>query len=263
MNKRRRPVFGLLHLAVFCSVSLGGHSFARDEVKPNNCSPEGFKVVVDVGHTAEASGSISARGVSEYEFNLGLARTIVERLRAAGFIQTSMIVMHGVGRKQLLARSNIANAINPDLFLSIHHDDVQSIYYKTWVYHGIRRRYSDNFHGYSVFVSNQNAFHDLSLVFAKLLGRQLIARGMRFTAHHAEMIPGEGRHLLDAGLGVYRYDELSVLKNTHAPAALFEAGLIVNRNEETALRSAQEQETISSAIVAATTAFCDTKEKAP
>ena len=37
------------------------------------CNRDAFRVIVDVGHTAEAPGAKSARGVYEYEFNLRLA----------------------------------------------------------------------------------------------------------------------------------------------------------------------------------------------
>ena len=40
------------------------------------------------------------------------------------------------------------------------------------------------------------------------------------------------RELLDADAGVYRYDQLIVLRMTRMPAVLLEAGSIVNRQEE-------------------------------
>ena len=33
------------------------------------------------------------------------------------------------------------------------------------------------------------------------------------TLHHAEKIPGESRELLDAQLGIYRFDDLAALKS--------------------------------------------------
>jgi N-acetylmuramoyl-L-alanine amidase len=40
------------------------------------------------------------------------------------------------------------------------------------------------------------------------------------------------RELVDATNGVYRYDQLIVLRTTQMPAVLLEAGSIVNRKEE-------------------------------
>jgi N-acetylmuramoyl-L-alanine amidase len=42
----------------------------------HGCHASGFKVAIDVGHTVEAPGALSARGVDEHVFNLALAREI-------------------------------------------------------------------------------------------------------------------------------------------------------------------------------------------
>jgi len=89
-----------------------------------------------------------------------------------------------------------------------------------------------------------------------LLGDQLQARGLEFTRHHAEDINGERRQLLDDKRGIYGFDALVVLKNTRAPAFLFEAGIIVNRDEEILLASTPYQDTLSTALVAAVERFC-------
>ena len=119
-----------------------------------------------------------------------------------------------------------------------------------------RRAFSDKFSGYSLFVSRQNQYFDHSLTFAKLLGAALMAQGMRYSAHHAEAIPGEGRQLIDSKTGVYLYDNLVVLKFTKAPAVLLEAGVIVNRVEELVLASPEGREHIGAAILEAVSQFC-------
>jgi hypothetical protein len=52
-------------------------------------------VILDVGHTDKDSGQISARGVKEYDFNMNLARRVLEELVNTGFLSTQMIVMAG------------------------------------------------------------------------------------------------------------------------------------------------------------------------
>jgi len=52
-------------------------------------------VILDVGHTDKDSGQISARGVKEYDFNMNLARRLLEELVNTGFISTQMIVTSG------------------------------------------------------------------------------------------------------------------------------------------------------------------------
>src|SRR5262245_1965171 len=44
------------------------------------CDAAKFRVIVDVGHTPESPGAISARGVNEYDFNLKLAKAIERKL---------------------------------------------------------------------------------------------------------------------------------------------------------------------------------------
>src|SRR5262249_44031752 len=83
-----------------------------------------LRVVVDVGHTAESPGAISARGVYEYEFNLRLATLIKQKLVAAGFAKTVLLVTDGPARKSLFVRVGRASKLSADLFLSIHHDSV-------------------------------------------------------------------------------------------------------------------------------------------
>ncbi len=220
------------------------------------CNPENFRIVLDVGHTPEAPGATSARGASEHGFNLQLARRIQNELIDGGFQRTRLIIAHGSGRAQLAKRIDQANAAGPDLLLSIHHDDVQDAYHQTWTHNGASHAYSDRFSGYSLFVSQDNRRFEESLLFAKLLGAELATRGMHYSAHHAEPVRGEGRQLVDATLGVYRYDQLFVLRFSASPAVLMEAGIIVNRKDEIELASPEGQGRISTAVLAALKEFC-------
>jgi N-acetylmuramoyl-L-alanine amidase len=224
------------------------------------CDPSRFKIALDIGHTIQASGATSARGVAEYTFNSILAKRIAESLRDAGYRNTYLLTATGTGKVQLEQRAARANALGVNLFLSIHHDDVQPIYYSTWQHNGKSYHYSDRFSGYSLFVSYQNRYASASLTFAKLLGSELLARGMRFSLHHSENIRGEGREVLDPERGIYRYDHLFVLKNTFAPAVLLEAGVIVNRGEEVILASPERQNEISAAVLTAMNEFCATSQ---
>jgi N-acetylmuramoyl-L-alanine amidase len=215
-----------------------------------------FKIAIDVGHTPQASGATSARGTQEFAFNLALAKQIVQSLNRGGFKNVLELTVTGTGRRQLIDRVALANTAKVNLLLSIHHDDVQSSYYKTWSFDSVTHFYSDNFSGYSLFVSHENRFWESSWSFASLLGRELISRGMHFTFHHAEHIPGENRELLDDRRGIYRYDRLFVLRNTLAPAVLLEAGVIVNRDEELILKSPQRQSAVGEAVLLAAKQFC-------
>jgi N-acetylmuramoyl-L-alanine amidase len=69
-----------------------------------------------------------------------------------------------------------------------------------------------------------------------------------------------GRHqrpLLNRETGVYRYDELIVLRKTRMAAVLLEAGSIINRDEELKMSSPERRDIISSGVAAAVKEFCE------
>ena len=221
------------------------------------CDRPAFRVVVDVGHTAESPGAISARGVYEYEFNLRLAKLIEQKLLHAGFAKTILLVTDGQARKSLFKRVARANAASADLFLSIHHDSVPDSFLEPWEYQGAEHHFSDRFKGHSIFFSIDNADPDGSLEFGRLLGEHLQSRGLQYTPHYIEKFMGHRQRLLvDAKVGVYRYDQLIVLKSTHMPAVLLEAGSIINRDEELTMSSPERQSLVAAAVGEAVDGFC-------
>jgi N-acetylmuramoyl-L-alanine amidase len=221
------------------------------------CNRADFQLVVDVGHTSEAPGAISARGAFEYEFNLRLASLVAKQLVEAGFGKTVLLVTQGRSRKGLAERVARANRAGAHLFLSIHHDSVPDKFLERWEFEGQELGFSDRFRGHSIFISSENADSHGSLLFGHLLGQQLKARGLRYTPHYTEKFMGHRQRLLvDAEAGVYRYDQLIVLKSTQMPAVLLEAGSIINRDEEQLMRSPEHQARIGAAVVDAVAAFC-------
>ena len=92
---------------------------------------------------------------------------------------------------------------------------------QTWQYEGQDHHFNDNYPGYAIFISNGNADRAGSLMFGKFLGKELQARGLRYTPHYTlPLMRHRRRELLDADAGVYRYDELIVLqRNPHAGGA--------------------------------------------
>src|SRR5258707_10078451 len=73
------------------------------------CDPSKFRIVLDVGHTAESEGAISARNVAEFVFNLRLAQRIAEKLKAEGFAETRLLLTEGKARPSLVKRVAAAN----------------------------------------------------------------------------------------------------------------------------------------------------------
>jgi N-acetylmuramoyl-L-alanine amidase len=239
----------------------GGATAAGAQTSPAKpqpvCDRAAFRTVVDVGHTADVQGAMSARGVTEYDFDLRLAKQIDKDLTAAGFGRTVLLITAEAPTAGLFKRAARANALKADLFLSIHHDAVPDSFLQTWQFGGQEQHFSDRFPGHSIFISNDNADPRGSLAFGRLLGNALKARGLRYTPHYTEKFMGNRRReLVDAQAGVYRYDQLIVLKDTRMPAVLLEAGSIVNRDEELLLATPERHALVGAAVVEAVDAFC-------
>jgi N-acetylmuramoyl-L-alanine amidase len=223
----------------------------------SQCHRATFRVVLDVGHSAESPGATSARGVPEYEFNLSASRWIERALDAAGFDRTVRLITSGPARPSLYDRVAQANRLSADLFLSIHHDSVPQWFKQGWLHDGNKLSYSDRFKGHAIFVSHDHGNYRGSLAFARLLGLKLKAGGLQYTPHYtyAEM-RGRRRQLVDADAGVYRFDRLVVLRTTRMPAVLFEVASIINRDEELKAADPERLALVAAAVTRAVEQFC-------
>jgi N-acetylmuramoyl-L-alanine amidase len=225
-----------------------------------DCDRAAFKVALDIGHDKSRPGATSARGVTEYSYNHDLAEQLLKALQANGFQSSFLIGESGV-LITLQSRPERAQQEGASLFISLHHDSVQPQYLSEWTSQGREHSYSDRYRGYSIFLSTKSVSLDGSIDFAALLGRALRGVGLTPSPHHAEHIPGENRELLDPDLGIYRFDQLAVLRLATMPAVLLEAGIIVNRDEEAAIISGQYHRKVVSAIVHAVLQFCEASQR--
>jgi N-acetylmuramoyl-L-alanine amidase len=240
--------------------ALGPVALSPSASKPvaPTCDPAKFRIVVDVGHTADSGGANSARNVAEFLFNHRLARRIEQTLKAEGFSETKLLLTEGKAKRSLFKRVAAANDLQANLFLSIHHDSVPNKFLEDWEFDGKKSHFSDRFGGYSVFVSRRNPEFKTSLSFAELVAKEMKALGLPYAEQYSQPIMGRHRHpLLNKETGVYSYDELIVLRTTRMPAVLLEAGSIINRNEELEMDSPERRDLIGSAVTAAVKQFCD------
>jgi N-acetylmuramoyl-L-alanine amidase len=221
------------------------------------CDPTTFRIIVDVGHTAESDGAMSARNVPEFQFNLSLAKRVVDELKSNGFPETKLLVTTGKARPSLVKRVAAADALKGNFLLSIHHDSVPDKFMEKWDFEGKPSHFSDRFSGYSVFVSRSNMDFKTSLTFAKLLGRQMKAQGLQYATQYTQAFMGRYQfELLDKDVGVYAHDQLIVLMYPQMPAALLEAGSIINRDEELRMASAERRAMTAKAVTSAMKQFC-------
>jgi len=239
-----------------------GEESAPSDKSATTCNRAAFRLVLDVGHTAQVPGAKSARGLREFDFNLNLAKEIERQLIDAGFSKTVVLITDGPALQGLARRVARANASHADLLLSIHHDSVPDRMLEKWTYNGEEHSFSDRFKGHALFVSYDNRDRRGSLRFAQLLGEALKSRGLQYTPHYTEKIMGRRRReLVDPDAGVYRFDQLVVLRHPQMPAALLEAGSIINRDEELVMGTPEHQALIGAAVLEAVDSFC--RERRP
>ena len=192
------------------------------------------EVAVDVGHYLEKPGVISASGVAEFEYNKALAGVVRDALAQAG-MRVRMIGEKG-DFAELDARPRAARGA--DLFVSIHHDSVQERYLPV----------AGKFAGFSLFVSRLNPQVKQSLACASAIGAAMRRAGFTPSRYHADPVLGEHRPFADEENGVHYFDNLAVAKTATMPALLFEAGVIVNPEEDARVSRPEVRAAIASAI---------------
>lgn len=205
-------------------------------------------IVLDPGHNPKQPGALGFRGVYEVDYNNAFCAGLADALRKSGFrVTLTHLPGQAIGLED---RPKFAEAAQGDLFVAIHHDSAQLMYLEKTEYHGkpaYKTRMSLS--GYSIFVSEKNPFYDRSRYLAQLLGESLHELGRAPSHHHAEHIPGENRAPLDAILGIYRFDDLIVLKKTALPAVLIELGVIDDETDEAYVSNDANQQRMQHAIV--------------
>ncbi len=188
-------------------------------------------MAIDIGHYPEEPGVISASGRPELEFNRELAVEVRRSLEASGF-EVRMIE----NQPRLEQRTRQARGAN--LFVSIHHDSVRQRYLPE----------AQRFAGFSLFVSRFNPQPQKSLACASAIGAELRAAGFTASRYHADPVFGENRPFADEANGVHFYDNLAVGRSAAMPSVLVEAGVIVNREEESRMKDPAVQRRLAEAI---------------
>ena len=191
---------------------------------------------------------MGADGRMEYEFNRHMVELIAADLQRDKRIR--VVVVNREGKPiSLSGRAAAARAAGADLLLSIHHDSVNDRYLKAerqadgrvlLLLRPVRRIFR------ILFRKKSGGFAELGLCPSTRACDAQARANAHF--HHAEPIKGENRELVNPDLGIYRFDDLIVLKSAAMPAALLECGVIVNRAEEAELLTEQRQQKVVAAI---------------
>lgn len=234
---------------VLVVASLGATNACALPTEPASKAPV-VCIVLDPGHSPLRPGALGARGLYEVSYNDALTARVALTLKSAGF--NVVLTRTPLQEISLDGRSQIANSASADLFLAIHHDSTQLKYLEKFKAGKLDAyRTTAAISGYSLFVSQLNPHFAQSLRFAKLLAGGLHALGRLPALHHAEPVAGENRELLDAKLGIYRYDQLVVLRKADIPAVLLEVGVIPDQKDEAYVSDESNQINIATAILTA------------
>lgn len=77
-------------------------------------------VLIDPGHGGNETGAVGANGLRESDLNLDVSLRLVQRLESLGY--RTELTRHSDHRMAIQARTELANALAPSLFISIHHN---------------------------------------------------------------------------------------------------------------------------------------------
>jgi N-acetylmuramoyl-L-alanine amidase len=91
----------------------------------NHAAPDGTpilgaNVVLDPGHGGNESGAVGPSGLTEKEVNFDIAQDVKQQLEAEG--ATVVLTRTGDYNTTIKTRAEIAVALHPQVFLSIHHN---------------------------------------------------------------------------------------------------------------------------------------------
>ncbi len=176
-------------------------------------------IVVDTGHSPRSTGSVASDGTPEFLINRGFTEVLVAELRKLGH---KVIDTHALDRDRTLY-DRVRPTVGADLLISVHHDPVQPFL--------VEEGLAEELSGYSLFVSTKNKKLHASLRCAVHAGEAMNRVGEAPSRHHAADVPGERRPLLDDRRGIYRHDDLDILKAASSAALQLEPGVVANPYE--------------------------------
>lgn len=201
MKNNLMLLFALLTLASF-----GPDTFYKKEK---------FVLVVDAGHGGEDAGANQVNGYMEKDLTLSLAKKIKEAGLKAGL---EVILTRSEDKNlSLEERANMVADQNPDLFISIHLNEMEG---------------NKNQSGIDFYTKNNGLQATKSIEFANLLKSKL------------DPVNGISSHQPQP-------KNLFLLKNIHCPGLLVEFGFLSNENDLRFMTNPENQNLLSHKVIEA------------
>lgn len=173
--------------------------------------PHIYKIVLDPGHGGKDSGAIGVSGTYEKNLNLAVTMKLVDLLKDDPFIEV-ILTRNSDVYLSLDDRVAYANYINPDIFISIHHN---SIPYKSYI------------NGSETYYTRSE-----SSKLAKTIHKYLVS----------------STGFVDRGVDTAGF---RVIKYTDMPAALIEVGYLSNWTEEQKMLNPYLQDSVAKGLESA------------
>lgn len=250
----KEKVMKRLFAALFCSVLLLVlAACAQTQPQQPESSP---LVVLDPGHGGVDTGGIDLHGKIELSYNTRFTAELASALVAAGWRVQLTRQANQTQYVSLPERAAIANALQADLLLSIHHDAMprsqdqeqsqQPAQAASAPMHTNTMPTTQR--GYALFVSKRNSRFTDSQRFAQLLGQQLRALG------RAPVQYKDQARAVDAQMGIYK-SNFAVISKANMPAVHLEVGVITDPIDSAYVNDPANRQAMVQAIVRAMTAY--------
>lgn len=224
--------------------------FAEDQAKLD-------LVVVDPGHGGLNRGSVGATGYLEKDFNLALARKIRASLEARG-LEVIMTRNDDIS-VSLETRTEVANSVGADLFLSIHANGFTSpeargfeVYFLSAAANGEARFNT---------ASESGALEPASIIsdpgdeVAFILWDTAQNEFVAESSYLAQLVNEEIAKAADLPNRGVKQADFFVLKGAYLPGILVETAFITNPQEEAMLKDEAFQGRVVAAVVSAIARF--------
>ncbi|WP_312098342.1 N-acetylmuramoyl-L-alanine amidase [Niallia sp.] len=184
-------------------------------------------IFLDPGHGGSDPGAM-AGGYTEADLNLSVAKKVQKLLKDRGYIvymsRTSDTYV------SLLDRSKKANALNPDIFVSLHHNSTGS---SATSVNGIESYYYKYYPGYPSVINSKMHNNSTRIMKSTMLASLIQNKMVSYTGAANRGIDG---------------DTFAVLRETAVPATLLELGFINNPTERKKLVTSSYQNKTAKAI---------------
>jgi N-acetylmuramoyl-L-alanine amidase len=215
-------------------------------------------VVIDPGHGGENFGSVGPTGYTEKEFNLEVARRLKDAFRRSGI--DAILTRDDDVFVDLETRTEVANSVGADLFISIHANGYRSgqasgfeVYFLSPALEDEARTVAamENASAGIVSAGGIEPDDEIAFILWDTAQNEFVAE----SSHLAQLIDTElAMRLTIPNRGV-KQANFVVLKGAYLPAVLLESAFITNPREEALLKDEAFQATVVEGVVRAVMRF--------